>query len=257
MLKETDRVGGKMLHHWSSFNQECAFQQRNMANIFLEKDFKKPKYLMSFMKIWQMEENEAEKNRKINTSKNKGKSILELLHSYEKEAALAHKSMLLSNLASNSWFVVHVTKFKDHLHRTNHETPENCFKFLVVVQSLLMEGYKLTEDVFYATVEATLTVSEEYSRSDVNSAIKVVRESIGIGPRKFLKYLEKKSIEPCPDLLIQLRSYRRNKINTSFRGSFQRDRSTNTMSISMMSGSSKQIVFAADEDGNMNEVEDY
>ncbi len=72
------------------------------------------------------------------------------------------------------------------------------------------EGLVLTEEAFFIIVEKTID-PEEHRQLIFHRVLKFTREAVGIGPEAFMRYLEERDIQPCPELLTQIRQMKRQR----------------------------------------------
>lgn len=74
-----------------------------------------------------------------------------------------------------------------------------------------MVGFAMTTESFYVILEKTVTHKDDHRRVIVHKTLKACRESIGIGPEPFMKYLEDNDIPACPELITQIRNLKRKR----------------------------------------------
>lgn len=118
------------------------------------------------------------------------------------------------NLLRHKWFVTIVVKLKEKIETVFTPIPMSCFKFLLAVKEMLVLGQDLTIPVFFSLVAATVA-PEDHKDVFIHRTLKSVRDSLKIHPDTFLEYLEKEEIQPCPELLSQVRSHRKKIVNQS------------------------------------------
>jgi hypothetical protein len=75
-----------------------------------------------------------------------------------------------------------------------------------------MKGFDLTRERFYRLLEATVTDTDEFRRSSVHKVLKSLRDCVGIRSVEFLKYHEKRDIQPCFELVSHLKATQRKKV---------------------------------------------
>lgn len=120
----------------------------------------------------------------------------------------------MENLLNNKWFVVLVLKLREKVETVFTPIPESCFKFLLAVKELFVLGQSLTKEVFYTILEATV-IAEDHKDIIIHRTLKTVRDVLQIAPDQFLFYLEKREIQPCPELLSQVRQHRKKIVHQS------------------------------------------
>jgi hypothetical protein len=118
------------------------------------------------------------------------------------------------NLLKHKWFVILVVKLREKIETVFTPIPMSCFKFLLAVKEVVVLGSELTKSVFFTLVESTIE-PDDHRDVVVHRTLKSIRDVLNIQADTFLEYLEKKEIQPSPELLSQVRSLRKKLVNQS------------------------------------------
>lgn len=125
-----------------------------------------------------------------------------------------HFEIKCENLLKVKWFIILVVKLKEKIETVFTPIPLSCFKFLLAVKEVFVLGLELTTPVFFTLVDATVS-NEDHKDIVVHRTLKSIRDVLKIQPDTFLEYLERKEIQPSPELLAQVRSHRKKIVNQS------------------------------------------
>ena len=114
----------------------------------------------------------------------------------------------IENLFKSKWFMNLVIKLREKLETLFQPPPISCFKFLLAIKQVLGLGHSLTAAIFYELLES-LVLKEDHKDVIVHRILKSIRDVLSIRDDDFLTYLEKNEIQPCPELLSQVRSLKK------------------------------------------------
>eukprot|EP01034_Spumella_vulgaris_P036924 gene36924-45551_t len=200
-LKRGNRGGQRIVNQWLSF-RGVHVQQRQAANeVCQNKEFFRAIETLENLHCFQMDGYDR------NDESNKlGVNVAKDIQYMRKNAALNSQLKIMSRLLATKWFCTIVAKTRDYMKRMNNNIPICCLKFLTIFQYLLSYDYPLTVDLFYRVLESTVVIKEDYIRNIVHVVIKAARDALKISPQDFLAYLEGRNIQPCPELLNQIRA---------------------------------------------------
>jgi hypothetical protein len=120
----------------------------------------------------------------------------------------------MNNLLREKWYIIMVVKFKEKLETMFTPVPKSCFKFLLALKQVLLLGQALSNHVFYSILENTV-LHEDHKDVVLHRTVSSVRDVLHIKPDTFLEYLEKKEIQPCPELLTQVRQFRKQMVTSA------------------------------------------
>ncbi len=149
---------------------------------------------------------EMEGRDRANPNNRLGVNVAKDLQYMRKNAAENKFNKIMGRLLAAKWFCSIVYRFRDYMRRMNNNVPVCCLKFLVILQYLLSYDFPLTKPLFYQVLERTVVVKEDHIRSIVHLVLRAARDAIKISPQEFLEYLESRGIQPCPELLNQIRA---------------------------------------------------
>jgi hypothetical protein len=122
----------------------------------------------------------------------------------------------IESILKAKWFIIILVKLREKLDTLFTPIPPSCFKLLLAMKRVLMLGHEITVPVFYTLVSA-LILSEDHKDVMVHRTLKSICDVLRIRPDEFLHYLEEKDIQPCPELLSQVRQYRKQAVMTAKR----------------------------------------
>jgi hypothetical protein len=126
----------------------------------------------------------------------------------------AYFQLKMENLLKAKWFIVILVKLKEKIETVFTPIPMSCFKFLLAMKEIFILGQEVTKPVFFALMEATIA-HDDHRDVVVHRTLKSIRDVLHIHPDTFLEYLERKEIQPSPELLSQVRAYRKKMVNES------------------------------------------
>lgn len=149
-------------------------------------------------------------------------STKKTLHKLEQSAKNRIWRDSMELLLDSSWFVNFVSKLREGTKRLSTPIPTGSLKFLVVTKYIIVFGWKLDASLFYRIMELCVTDLDEHRKLIVHKILKAARDEVGISSESFLAYLESKNIQPCPELLSQIRAvkskrHRHSRINSTIR----------------------------------------
>jgi hypothetical protein len=129
-----------------------------------------------------------------------------------KMKVLAAKAIYLHSMQEilkNRYIVEAISKLKEYNKKTKQHAPMCCYRFVLVIKSIIVLGISLTNEMFYYILDICLrNPMEEHANIQVHKTLKIVRDYLHISSEEFLKYLELHEYPACPELLAHIRSIR-------------------------------------------------
>jgi hypothetical protein len=200
-LKRGNRGGQRIVKQWLSFRGIHAQQRQAVNETCQNKEFFRALDTLENLNCFQMDGYDRN-----DESARLGVSAAKDLKFMRKNAVMNSQHKIMSRLLTAKWFTHIVAKTRDYMKRMNNNIPVCCLKFLTVFQYLLSYDYPLTVELFYKVLEACIVIKEDHIRNIVHVVVRAVRDALKISPQDFLTYLEGRNIQPCPELLNQIRA---------------------------------------------------
>ena len=201
-VNKANKISAKVVESWDKFNNKEIEVQQKVAELSKEIDFTRPQATK-----WKYQ-----CLMKGDGFKAKGNHAVFTIIKAEKEAKRKQEEFYYDNLAKATWLLTYIGKLRDYAKRKMNMIPINCFKFLSVLQQIIVSGIELDNDIFYTILEKVLTDKDDYAKVVVNKTIKAVRDFLKISPDSFLKYLHNKNITPCPELVKHVKAVEKKKM---------------------------------------------
>mmetsp|Transcript_9063 Transcript_9063/g.13631 ORF Transcript_9063/g.13631 Transcript_9063/m.13631 type:complete len:945 (+) Transcript_9063:119-2953(+) len=193
-------ISEKMVNAWEAAATLYADEYHKFNAVMNTRDFERPFWIHAMYDCFSMEGNDR-KGGKL------GSSLSYDIHCARRKAKHKLYCRKIENLTKAAWFINILTRMKENANRTNHHIPISFMKFLAVLLHIFMYGYELTERLFYDVMERTIE-HQDHKEIVVHRALKAIREHIRIDPEDFFEYLDSQSIQPCSELLVQIREIR-------------------------------------------------
>jgi hypothetical protein len=143
-----------------------------------------------------------------------GKYAVTDMDAVKKTAKRMHHWISIDRLGSQAWLVSILQQLKDIVKRATmlgDEISASAIRLLAVMQLFAMQDVHLTVARFFAVIERVFVRQSDHSKQFVHRIVRAVRESesVGIDAASFLAYLEARDIQPCAELLGQVRDMKR------------------------------------------------
>lgn len=192
-----------LVNVWEELSNVDSLEYRKMNAIMNQKDFNRTTFIKTLHDCFMMDGSD----RKLGKL---GSTLMVDLLSMKRRARHKIYCQKMESLSKAIWFTTIITKLKDHSKKSYQKTPISLYKFLGVIHILLMYGWTFTVDLFWLLIEKTIDPQDQ-KEIIVHRTIKAVREYLKISPDIFLKYLDSNGIQPCSELLAQIREMKQQK----------------------------------------------
>lgn len=200
VAKSAEIVSGKLVDAWESFANIYANEFHKMQVVMHGKEFDRPEIIKTMQKMFTMDGVDHALGKR-------GHHAMVDVASMKRRVKHAIYCKKMDFVCASMWFVTLLTRMRDHCRRTNHPLPQSCFKFLGATYLIIQYGYDITQAIFYEILEQTI-LDDDHKEIVVHRALRAVREHILIDPEAFLEYLNSRGIQPCSELLAQVREMR-------------------------------------------------
>jgi hypothetical protein len=200
VAKNAEVVSEKMVDAWESFANIYANEFHKMQVVMHGKDFDRPEIIKTMQKMFTMDGVDHALGKR-------GHNAMVDIASMKRRVSHSIYCKKMDFVCASMWFVTLLTRMRDHCRRTNHPLPQSCFKFLGALYLIIQYGYDITQAIFYDILEQTV-LDQDHKEIVVHRALRAVREHILIDAETFLEYLNSRSIQPCSELLAQVREMR-------------------------------------------------
>lgn len=195
--RNAEMVSEKMVDAWEAFANIYANEFHKMKVVMNGKDFDRPEVIKAMQKMFSMDGVDHAYGKR-------GHNAMVDIASMKRRVKHAIYCKKMDFICASMWFVTMITRMRDHCRRTNHPLPQSCFKFLGAVYLIIQYGYEITQALFYDILEQTI-LDEDHKEIVVHRALRAIREHILIDAESFLNYLNSRGIQPCSELLVQVR----------------------------------------------------
>ena len=197
---KSEVVSERMVNAWERFGRIYSREYHDMNVLMNGKDFNRPEVMREMHRLFSMEG----EDHRFGKRGQDARVDLSSMHRRVKHMLYCKK---MEKVCEAMWFVTVLTRMRDHCRRTNHPLPISCFKFLGAVYMIIQYGFEVTEGVFYNILEQTVE-EQDHKEIIVHRALRAIREHLSIDAETFLDYLNSRSIQPCSELLAQVRQIR-------------------------------------------------
>ncbi len=198
-LKEVENQSEGLVDKISNMNKLISEKRKIVVNVYKDREFEWSNNMQTKLESFK----EIEDIKSI-TSELYFKKMR--FHAQAKQRAKC-----MENLLKYPWFAELITKLKENAKRTGQQIPLSCLKLLVIFNHLIVTNWTLTSQIFYDVIESCITDPQEHAKIIVHKILKAFRDALNIGPEAFLKYLNDKNIQPCAELLSQVRKIKRKR----------------------------------------------
>jgi hypothetical protein len=192
-----------LVNVWEEISNVDSLEYRKMNAILNQKDFNRTTLMKTLHDCFLMDGSD----RKLGKL---GSTLMVDLLSMKRRAKHRIYCQKMESLSKAIWFTTILTKLKDHNKKSFQRIPTSVYKFLGVIHVLLMYGWPFTSDLFWLLMEKTID-PQDHKEIIVHRTIKAVREYLKISPDDFMKYLDSYGIQPCSELLAQIREMKQQK----------------------------------------------
>ena len=193
----------RLVNVWEEFCNVYAQEYRNINIKMDHKDFDRPTLIQTLHECFLMEGDDKKLGQL-------GKNLMVDLLSMKRRAKHRIYCKKMEALSKSVWFISLLTKMRDHSRKSFQRVPLSLYKFLSIVQILLMYGWTITTELFWQILEKTIE-SQDHKEIIVHRALKAVRDYLEIDVETFMNYLEKNDIQPCSELLAQVREIKQGR----------------------------------------------
>ncbi len=200
---KAEEVSEKMVDTWEEFSSIYADEYHQINVLMDGKDFDRPAVIKEMHRLFSMDGEDPKFGKR-------GSNVVVDVASMKRRVKHAIYCRKMECVVEAMWFVTLLTRMRDHCKRTNHPMPASCFKFLSALYMMIQYGFEVTHNLFYEILERTIR-DEDHKGIVVHRALRAVREHIRIDAEHFLEYLNSRGIQPCSELLAQVRLLRQQR----------------------------------------------
>lgn len=174
-----------------------------MTAILNQKDFNRTDFIKTLQDCFLMDGNDPKLGRL-------GSTLMVDLLSMKRKAKHRIYCRKMEHLSKAVWFTTILVKLKEHTKKSFQKVPPSLYKFLSVIHVILMYGWSLSVELFWSLMEKTIEPQDQ-KEIVVHRTIKAIREYLKISPEVFMQYLDSHGIQPCSELLAQIREIKQKK----------------------------------------------
>jgi len=265
-LANSQKIGKRLLRQWVNFNaieQEGKTESIRLVSLKgFERSVDMTQLVFCFMCKKQRKKEVTGENKvimplmdRLYNGPTEIRTIAKEIKLMREASVKAKYATTMSRIFNHRWFITMVMKLTEQMKRMNNIIPMCCLKIVLVIRNIIELDYSLNEEVFYLIIEKTVVERDDHRKTIVHQVIRAVRDHVGILPEKFLEYLERKEIEPSPELLNQIRSKEspeskirlRSAMEVRFHGFQSRETSPATRTTMLMNASRGGVLVEQDE----------
>jgi hypothetical protein len=208
---------------WEEISNIDSVECQKMNAILNQKDFNRTTMMKTLHDCFLMEGSD----RKLGKL---GSTLMVDLLSMKRRAKHRIYCQKMESLSKAVWFITILTKLRDHTKKSFQKIPISLFKFLGIIHILLMYGWSFNTELFWMLIDnhddsSSHSHSNSHSNNPkmktiepqdhkeiiVHRTIKAIREYLKISPEVFMKYLDSHGIQPCSELLAQIREIKQQR----------------------------------------------
>jgi hypothetical protein len=192
-----------LVNVWEEFSNVDSHEYKKMVALMNQKEFNRTTLIKTLNDCFLMEGSDPKLGKL-------GSTLMVDLMSMKRKARHRIYCQKMESLSKAVWFTLIVTKLKDHTKKSFQRIPQCLYKLLAVIHILLMYAWPLTPDLFWILLDRTID-PVDHKEIIVHRTLKAIREYVKISPEQFMSYLDSHGIQPCTELLSQLREMKQQK----------------------------------------------
>jgi hypothetical protein len=192
-----------LVNIWEEFSNVDSHEYQKMNAIMNQKEFNRTTFIKTLHECFLMDGSD----RKLGKL---GSTLMVDLMSMKRKAKHRIYCQKMESLSKAVWFTIIITKLKEHAKKSFQRIPICLYKLLAVIHILLMYNWTISQEIFWILLDKTMDPAD-HKEIIVHRTIKAIREYVKISPEAFMSYLESHGIQPCTELLSQIREMKQQK----------------------------------------------